>query len=499
MLSLLRSTLKNTFIYSVGTFSSRLAGFILIPLYTSQFEVSEYGMMGIMEVSAQVLLAVLGFSLYNAYFRWYWDKQYADKQKSILFTILTFLAFQFLLILLLIALFRQSLSQFLFASTDHGYLVLLLLYVSGLEALGVMVSTLLRLKEKAALYTVLQVAKLLFSLFLTYYLIKYRDRGIEAVYESQLFANVFYLLLIIPVLRRNTEFKFETNILKEMLQFSFPLMLSSLSGIVLNIADRYSLRFLADLATVGIYSLGFKVANTIRVFVVTSVNLALQPIIFKMMDAPENKRFYSKVMTYYSLGVMIPVLFFSLFSTEIIKIVSRNMEYWEAAGIIPVLSFSMLFGVMRDVSYTGLNINKKTKTIALLVFLASLMNVGLNLLFISIWSFRGAAYATALSQFLFFIAVYFTAQKVYPIPYEVKKIITLVVLGILVVALGSLLQTHTLAVRLVVKCFIILSFPSILYFFGFYEPVEIERLKQGWIKWRNPLKWPKNLKNIKFN
>lgn len=500
MLPVLKSTLKNTFIYSIGTFSSRLAGFILIPLYTSYFSVEEYGMMGIMEVSAQVLLALLGFSLYNAFFRWFWDKNYLDKQKSILFTILVFLLFQMGLFLILVLSFQHELSFLLFDSDRYSYLIQLLLMVSGFEAVGVLVSTLLRLKERAVFYTILQVVKLTAGLLITIYLIVYQKRNIEAVYEAQLMANVLYIILIFNVLRKNIEVKLEWKILLDMLSFSLPLVLTSVSGIILNITDRYSLRFLSDMANVGVYSLGFKVANTIRVFLITSVNLALQPMIFKMMDDPGNKRFYSKVMTYFTFGLMFFVLLFSLYAPEIIKVISKqNMAYWDAYKIVPVLSFSMLFSMLRDVAYTGLNITKKTRIIALLILSAAFLNIMLNLLFIPAWGFYGAAVATALSQITFFALVYYFAQRHYKIPYEVKKIVLMIFTGILIYAAGLMTDPWSLFLRLPAKALLIGTFPFIISWFGFYEPIELERMGQFWQKWRNPLYWGKNLRKIKLN
>jgi O-antigen/teichoic acid export membrane protein len=499
MLPVLKSTLKNTFIYSIGTFSSRLAGFILIPLYTKQFSVEQYGMLGIMEVSAQVLLAMLGFSLYNAYFRWYWDKNYMAKQKSILFTILVFLLFQIGIFLILTATLQHELSFLLFDSGQYAYLVLLLFIVSSFEAIGVLISTLLRLKEKAVYYTVLQVIKLMVSLLLTVYLITVKNRNIEAVYEAQLIANVLYFIMILGILRKNITVKFEWKILREMLSFSLPLVLTSVSGIILNITDRYSLRFLSDMANVGVYSLGFKIANTIRVFLVTSVNLALQPMIFKMMNDPGNKRFYSKVMTYFTYGLMFFVLFFSLFAPEIVKVISSNMQYWEAYKIIPILSLSMLFSMLRDVAYTGLNIAKKTRTIAVLILSAAMVNILLNQLFIPLWSFYGAALATTISQLLFFGFVFYFAQRCYPVPYELKKIVLMVVSGIALYVIGLAFNSWPLAFRLPLKFLLILVFPFVLYMLKFYETVELERIGQAWMKWRNPLRWGKNLHKIKFN
>jgi hypothetical protein len=35
-----------------------------------------------------------------------------------------------------------------------------------------------------------------------------------------------------------------------------------------------------------------------------------------------------------------------------------------------------------------------------------------------------------------------------------------------------------------------------VYATGFYEQVELNRLKGAWLKWRNPLDWPEQLKNF---
>jgi len=68
MLKTLRSTLKNTAIYSFGTLASKLVGFFLLPLYTTKLSVSEYGVLGVLEISGQFLIAFFGLGLYNAFY-----------------------------------------------------------------------------------------------------------------------------------------------------------------------------------------------------------------------------------------------------------------------------------------------------------------------------------------------------------------------------------------------------------------------------------------------
>jgi O-antigen/teichoic acid export membrane protein len=155
-------------------------------------------------------------------------------------------------------------------------------------------------------------------------------------------------------------------------------MLSSISGIVLSIADRlfcYA-NFITGLSELGAYSLGYKIANSVKVLLVTSVQLSINPMIYQMMDKSGNKRFYSKIMLYFCFGVLFCVLGLSIFSKEIVYLLaSSNKEYWDAYKVIPLLSFAVLFGMLKDTSLIGLNVSKKTKIIGLVTIKISVLNV----------------------------------------------------------------------------------------------------------------------------
>ena len=123
----------------------------------------------------------------------------------------------------------------------------------------------------------------------------------------------------------------------------------------------------------------------------------------------------------------------------------------------------------------------------------------LNVLFIPRWDFYGAAAATTISQFFYFVMVFRYAQKHYPIPYETKKIALMTLLGVGLTLAGLMLNPMHVLPRVVMKSLLILSFPFLLYVFHFYEPIELERISQLWKKWRNPGSWPKNLRKTKSN
>jgi O-antigen/teichoic acid export membrane protein len=494
MLENLKTALRSTFVYSIGNLSSKLLGLILIPVYTDKLTVSEYGILGMLEITAQVFTAVFGMSLFNAFFRWYWDKEYQGKQKSMYFTILVSVLILSLFLNIFFWPLHGSFSNLLLGSADYAYLIMLILLISLLDAPALVTNTLVRLQEKPAFYTILQIAKILITLVFTVYFIAYKGKKVEGIYEAQLIGNAVYYLVVSRFILKNIEFRFERVMLKDMLRFSYPLLFTSLAGIILTISDRYVLRFISDLSYVGIYSLGFKIANTLRVFIITSVNLAIQPMIYKMIDQPDNKRFYSKIMTYFSYGLMICALGLSLFGRELIKFLSKtNPDYWEAFAIVPVISLAVFFGMLRDVSLTGINISKKTGVNARSIIFVAVMNIGLNILLIPSFGYMGAAVATLISQMVYFLFIYYFAQKYYPIKYEITKVIKIIGSGILIYSISLLTNDMSLFARLLIKSLLIISFPFILYPLKFYEPIELNRLYGFWLKWRNPSNWRNNI------
>ena len=108
----------------------------------------------------------------------------------------------------------------------------------------------------------------------------------------------------------------------------------------------------------------------------------------------------------------------------------------------------------------------------------------------------GAAAATVISQLVYFIILYSIAQKFYHIPYEIFKILKILVLGISLYLLSTLSNEMSLLARLLIKTGIIFVFPILLYLIGFYEKVEIDRLRGFWIKWKNPSTISGNIREI---
>jgi O-antigen/teichoic acid export membrane protein len=498
MLSFVKSAAKNSLIYGLGNVSTKVVGFILLPLYTSHLSVREYGILGLLEVSSQVIVSVFGLSLTYAFFRWYWDKEYIEARRSIMFTCMVCLFTVAAGMVCLTIIFAKQLSVLLFDSPQYSLLMVLLSISAAMQIMASIPSSLMQLQQRAVLFSVANTVQLTTSLLGTILFVATLNMNVLGIYIAQIIGSAVYFLLLSKFITENITFLFSWKILKGMLLVSLPLVFSSISGVVINVADRYMLRYFDQLSDVGLYSLGYKIANTVNIFVVMSINLAIAPMLYKIMDDPNNKRIYSKVMTYAALGVMLCVIGISFVSREAIRLVAQNPDYWDAYKIVPFISIAIYFGMLRDISAIGLNLRKKTKVISLIVVTVSITNILGNAIFIPLWQTIGASISALLSQFLFFILMYIFAQRHYYVPYEWKKILFISMLGMAIVGLGLIVQEAPIAISFLLKCFLLFSFPLVLYFFNYFEPVEIERLYGAWIKWNNPLGWKKNIREL-FN
>jgi len=486
MLSSIKSAAKGTVIYGFANVSIKLIGIILIPIYTNYTYLSkeDFGVLGVMDITYQLTIIVFGLSLYQSLARWYLDPEHKSSQKSMHFTVVIVNMAVCAVSFLFVYLFSPQISELLFSSDKFSRLIWIMFASSSVNIVSSVSMMLLRLQEKAIKYAVISITKLIVTLGVTILFVVFWHRNVQGVYEAMLIGEIAGLILISADIFRNSILKFEYKKLLQMLNYGLPLMLASVSSVLLNTFDRYSLNYLSDLDTVGTYTLAFRIANTIKVVVISSIQLSLIPIIFRKMGDPDHKRFIAKSMNYSALLVMLVILFLSLFSLEIVKVFASNVSYWEAASIIPLLSFSMIFIMMKENVLIGLQITKNSFIMGLLIAFTALFNLGLNMLLIPRYLLYGAAASTLISQMVMFILFYFISQRKYVIPYELKNLLLLIIAGIGLYCLSLVSGHWPLLPRLLFKLLLIILLPMLLIPLKFYEPIELQRIKEFIVKYK---------------
>jgi len=498
MLNSIRISLKNSFIYGLGNIAVKVIGFLLIPLYTDPkfFSVDDFGIIGLLDISGQVIIAIIASSLPQSLIRWYWDKDHKANQKGIFFMSLTAQIVVCLIFCLLFLPATSTLSTMIFRTDAWSYTLKLLILGSAFQAINNIMNMLMRIQSKSVLYTVTNSSKLFVVLLLTIYFIVFRKMGVTGIYLAQLIGNSLFIIVLSPYAIKNCKPYFNFSTYREMSAYGFPMMFASFAGAMLNVIDRYSLNSMSLMKSVAIYTLAYKISSVLKLVFVDSYKLAITPMIVRKIDSPGNKRFYSKVLLYSSFVIMFGIIGLSLFSQEAIKIISKSPDLWRAYLIVPILSISVFFLNLREVSSSGLYIAKKTKVLGIIVAVSGILNLALNILLIPLWDITGAAIATLLSQLFYWYACYFFAQKAYFIPYETRKLFMMFICGTILSFAGLFVSEFNLLPRLLIKTGLLLSFPFILYYLDFYEQAELQALKGFAVKWGKIGNLGKNLKSL---
>lgn len=499
MLKSIKISLKDTFVYGLGNIAIKIVGLVLIPLFTNRkyFSIEDFGIIGMLDVSALVLTASMASALPQSLTRWFWDKEYKENQKGIFFmSFSTQLVISIIFCILLIPL-SGTFSELILKKPDWSHVVTLVILASAIQAINNITNTLMRLQSRSVLYTITNLFKLTLVLSLTLYFVLVKKMGLEGIYLAQVIGNSCIVLILLGYTIKNSKIFFDKSTFFSMNSYGFPLFLANISAVALNVIDRYSLNSLALLKSVALYTLAFKITSVLKLAIVDSMKLALGPLMLKKIGSPDIKRFYSKVLLYSSYVLMFAVIGISLFSFEIIKVIAKSNQYWDSVVIIPFLALSVVFVNMKDVTVYGLHVVKKTRIIGIIVVFSTLLGLGLNFLLIPLWDITGAAIATLLTQFIFFLVCYYYSQKAFFVPYEVRKIFVLVVTGALLSFSCLFLNKLGLFPRLLFKSLFLFSFPFILHLFSFYESIELQSIRGFITKWSVLKNFRANLKSLK--
>jgi O-antigen/teichoic acid export membrane protein len=215
-----------------------------------------------------------------------------------------------------------------------------------------------------------------------------------------------------------------------MLNFSAPLVPSSISVMVAQYIDRIALRNLMSLREVGLYGIGFRISSIINL-TMTGFRSAIVPLTYTHHKNPSTPFEMERIFRFFLIIAMPACMGLSIFAQEILEVfVPKN--YASAWSVIPIISTATLLANMY-VFAPGLAIANKTKLVMLISILAALINTLLNFVLIPILGMVGAASATLIGSLVSFLLYVIWGQRYYRLPYQWSKIIKASCLALIII------------------------------------------------------------------
>ena len=473
MLPVLKRTITHTAVYSLGNIAAKLIGVILLPVYTTHISLADYGVLGIVEVTVFILSQVLMLGQGQAYMRFYNAGEYKPFRERLLFSAAV--------VLIGTGLLLQAAGHAVLPHIVGDTALLQYLYlgfmVVGFRILTTFFLSVLRSQERPVLYAVSALIKIAVTLVLTIIFVVSMNLGVTGILRAMVIGDAVMFFILLPVMAKRMKASFSIRPLKAAMLFGMPLVINSLAGMILNMGDRYLLKILVDYQEVGLYNLGYKIAGVLNMVLIQSFLLSIRPISYSLYGKDGDTRFYSKILTYFVFVLVWSGLAVSLFSREVVHFFARSPDFWPAYNIVPLIIVGYIFSGARSVVNIGLLLKHRTRSLALVTGAAAVVNIALNLLLIPQYGMYGAAIATILSFIILYVLTHVLAQRALPVPYEHKKLLIMLASGAVLYLVPVYACSQGTAVCYIAKITAISMFPVILYIAGFYEPVELERMK----------------------
>ncbi len=178
------------------------------------------------------------------------------------------------------------------------------------------------------------------------------------------------------------------------------------------------------------------------------------------------------VLTYVVYVCCWLALALGLLAPWILKLITTE-PFYPAQNVVAPLAFGTAAFGAYVVVQIGTGRARRTGSNWVVTGAAALVNVALNLALIPSYGRMGAAVAMVSAYTLLFLGMAWRAQRVFPVPYQWRRVATLGVAAVGLTVLGKLLDAP-LPLALVLA----VAYPLVVGLLGFYLPAERQRLRR---------------------
>lgn len=437
-MSAIKKLVSQTAIYGIPTIIGRFLNFILVPLYTQKFLPEEYGVVTTLYAFVSFLNIVLSYGMETAYFRFSSGKLETHTEKDIAGSAFFSLLLSSSLFLLINFLLSSSIADWLRIGEHPEYIIYFSL-ILFFDTLSIIPFARLRQQLKAFSFAGIKMfnilTNVLFNLFFIVWAPKLIENGVNIpswiyqenigigyIFISNLLASFLSFLLLIPQLI--IKVKINRNLLiRELLNYGFPLIWVGLAGMVNETLDRILLNYLLDESIaareVGIYGACYKLSLVITLFI-QAFRFAAEPFFFAQAKEKNSKNTYAVVMNYFVWVCGLILAASLLFTKELGVLFLRNEAYFEGLKILPLLLWANLFlGIYYNLSI-WYKLSDKNKIGAKISLIGAALTLILNFILIPFMGYYGAALATMLVYLVMMLISFYQGKKHYPVPYDIK-------------------------------------------------------------------------------
>ena len=430
----LKSLAKDTALYGLVSIVGRFLNYLLVPVHTYMIpaESGGYGVVSNLYAYTALFLALLTFGMETTLFR-FGSKEgtddkmvYSNALRMVGGVGLGFLAVVFLLL--------HPIAGAMGYGAHPEYIAIFAL-ITAQDAFQAIMFSRLRQQRRPMRFVALKFAFIIPSILLNLFIFLVMPKapalqgvfeqfnyGVGLIFLTNLLCTTGVSLLFIPEIRGIT-YGFDRAMAKEMLRYSWPLLLLSLVGILNQVADKILLPKLMPgeegMVQLGIYGACVKVAM-IMSLLTQAFRYAYEPIVFadsRDRNSPATLADGTKYFIIFTLLAFLAVMFYLPLVQHFI-----GGDYREGLGVIPIVMMAEIFmGVYFNLSF-WYKLTDQNWWGAIISAVGVAVMIGINVAFVPRIGYWACAWGGFAGYGIPMLISYFLGQKKYPIPYDLKAI-----------------------------------------------------------------------------
>ena len=415
---------KNAVIYSIGTIAARLAMFIVIPIYTHYLTLQEYGLLSILLLTLQLLSTFIDFGLLISLMRFVPEYSHQNKEGELIGSALLLNFLSGILIVIVSILILPFIFQKFLNVNNSFYLILLTSSAAAAQSVGINFISYFRAKDDPKWYTILGSLSALFILLLAFLFIVILKLGIEGALFSYLLSYSIITIITLIKISLKLTFSFSFKTFRTLVNYGFPLIFARSGNLIVGLIAVSFLGYFVNIAEVGIYNLGLKIASIMNLVLVLPFQLALEPYVFNNIESENIKSNLAKITTYLFFTFYVFSFLLIFVSPYLIQLIATP-EYSKSYYIIVFLLPISLFQGFSYLGQSQLHVNKKSKTTGTIVGLMSIFSLLVSYLLIKSMGSVGILLSMNIYYFFTSILLFYYGQQEFPIKLEKVRLLIL--------------------------------------------------------------------------
>lgn len=418
----LSSLAKDTAIYGLSSIVGRFLNYLLVPLYTHYMPKAsgDYGISVNIYAYTALILVILTFGMETTFFRFAnKEGEKADTVFSTAFTVVTILSAVFLV---LIFCFISPISEGLNYVGHEDYLLMMAVVVT-LDAIQAIPFSYLRYKKRPLKFAALKLLFILFNIVLNIiYFVLLNKTEVFYVFAINLWCTTLITFFFLPELLR-MKWKFDLQLLKRMLSYSWPILVLGIAGVLNQTADKIIYPLVdtssSAQAELGVYGACVKIAM-IMAMITQAFRYAYEPFVFGKQKDKDSKEMYARAMKFFIIFTLLAFLAVVGYMDILQHIISPG--YRQGLRVVPIVMVAeIMMGIYFNLSFWYKLIDK-TIWGAWFSGAGCLVLIAVNVLFIPQYGYMACAWAGVAGYGTAMLLSYFVGQRYYPVRYPLGAI-----------------------------------------------------------------------------